>query len=53
MYRSPKIAVRIGDDVSDPTDYLCGLRQGCPAPPVLFDFYIKDLFKGIKGVYVP
>ncbi|OLY78797.1 hypothetical protein AYI68_g7146, partial [Smittium mucronatum] len=43
----------IGNNVSKPTDYLCGLRQGCPASPILFDFYINDLFKGIQGVYVP
>ncbi|OLY78002.1 hypothetical protein AYI68_g7958, partial [Smittium mucronatum] len=35
LYRSPKIAVRIGDDVSKPTYNLCGLRQGCPASPIL------------------
>ncbi|OLY84547.1 hypothetical protein AYI68_g1295, partial [Smittium mucronatum] len=50
---SLKMAVKIGDDVSKPTDYLCGLRQGCLASPILFDFYISDLFKGIQGVYVP
>ncbi|OLY78791.1 hypothetical protein AYI68_g7155 [Smittium mucronatum] len=37
LYRSPKLAVRIEDDVSKPTDYLCGLQQGCPASPILFD----------------
>ncbi|OLY85684.1 Thermolabile hemolysin, partial [Smittium mucronatum] len=53
LYKSPKIAVRIGDDVSKPTEYLCGLRQGCPASPILFDFYINDLFKNVQGVHVP
>ncbi|OLY85701.1 hypothetical protein AYI68_g104 [Smittium mucronatum] len=52
LYRTPKIAVRFGYDVSKPIEYLCGLRQGCPASPIILDFYINDLFKGIKGVYV-
>ncbi|OLY84585.1 hypothetical protein AYI68_g1248 [Smittium mucronatum] len=37
-----------GYDVSKPTEYLCGLRQGCSASPILFDSYINDLFEGIK-----
>ncbi|OLY78520.1 hypothetical protein AYI68_g7431, partial [Smittium mucronatum] len=55
-YSSPsssEITYRIGDDVSKPTEYLCGLRQGCPASPILFDFYINDLFKDVQGVHVP
>ncbi|OMJ13671.1 RNA-directed DNA polymerase from mobile element jockey, partial [Smittium culicis] len=27
--------------------------QGCPASPILFDFYINDIFKGVRGVRVP
>ncbi|OLY77792.1 hypothetical protein AYI68_g8171 [Smittium mucronatum] len=27
--------------------------QGYPASPILFDFYINDLFNSIQGVYVP
>ncbi|OMJ15357.1 Retrovirus-related Pol polyprotein from type-1 retrotransposable element R2, partial [Smittium culicis] len=44
---------RIGNDASVPTEYLCGVRQGCPASPLLFDFYINDIFKGVRGVRVP
>ncbi|OLY84931.1 hypothetical protein AYI68_g895 [Smittium mucronatum] len=44
--------VRIGNNVSKSTDYLRALKQGCPASPILFDFCINGLFKGIKGVYV-
>ncbi|OMJ09725.1 RNA-directed DNA polymerase from mobile element jockey [Smittium culicis] len=53
MYDAPKIAVRVGNEVSNPTDYLCGVRQGCPASPILFDFYISDILKGVRGVRVP
>ncbi|OMJ12179.1 RNA-directed DNA polymerase from mobile element jockey [Smittium culicis] len=53
MYDAPKIAVRVGNEVSNPTEYLCGVRQGCPASPILFDFYINDIFKNVRGVRVP
>ncbi|OMJ19444.1 RNA-directed DNA polymerase from mobile element jockey [Smittium culicis] len=53
MYYDPKITVRIGDKLSEPSEYLCGVRQGCPASPILFDFFINDIFKGISGVEVP
>ncbi|OMJ15458.1 RNA-directed DNA polymerase from mobile element jockey [Smittium culicis] len=53
IYDAPKIAVRVGNEVSNPTEYLCGVRQGCPASPILFDFFIKDIFRNIRGVRVP
>ncbi|OMJ26840.1 LINE-1 retrotransposable element ORF2 protein [Smittium culicis] len=53
MYDAPKIAVIVGNKVSIPTEYLCGVRQGCPASPILLDFYINDIFKGVRGVRVP
>ncbi|OMJ25873.1 Retrovirus-related Pol polyprotein from type-1 retrotransposable element R2 [Smittium culicis] len=53
MYDAPKIAVRVGNEVSNPIESLCGVRQGCPASPILFDFYINDIFKGVRGVRVP
>ncbi|OMJ17876.1 hypothetical protein AYI69_g7262 [Smittium culicis] len=53
MYHDPKITVRIGDKLPGPSEYLCGVRQGCPASPILFDFFINDIFKGISGVEVP
>ncbi|OMJ26741.1 Transposon TX1 uncharacterized [Smittium culicis] len=53
MYDAPKIAVRVGNEVSNPTEYLCGVRQGCPASPILFDFYINDILKSVSGVRVP
>ncbi|OMJ14536.1 LINE-1 retrotransposable element ORF2 protein [Smittium culicis] len=41
MYYDPKIAVRIGDDISERSEYHCGVRQGCTASPILFDLYIN------------
>ncbi|OMJ10219.1 LINE-1 retrotransposable element ORF2 protein, partial [Smittium culicis] len=35
MYDAPKIAVRVGNGVSNLAEYLCGVRQGCPASPIL------------------
>ncbi|OMJ16385.1 hypothetical protein AYI69_g7853, partial [Smittium culicis] len=53
MYDAPKIPFRVENEVSNSTEYLCGVRQGCPASPILFDFYINDIFKGVRGVRVP
>ncbi|OMJ10927.1 Retrovirus-related Pol polyprotein from type-1 retrotransposable element R2, partial [Smittium culicis] len=53
MYYSPKITVRVGNEVSKTSKYLCGVRQGCPASLILFDFYINDIFKSVIGVRVP
>ncbi|OMJ07400.1 LINE-1 retrotransposable element ORF2 protein, partial [Smittium culicis] len=53
MYDAPKIAVRIGNEVSNLAECLCGVRQGCPASPILFNYYINDIFKGVRGVRVP
>ncbi|OMJ13226.1 hypothetical protein AYI70_g8640 [Smittium culicis] len=53
MYDAPKIAVRVGNEVSNSTEYLCGVRQGCPVLLTLFYFYINDIFKGVRGVMVP
>ncbi|OMJ17847.1 RNA-directed DNA polymerase from mobile element jockey [Smittium culicis] len=53
MYDAPKIAVRVGNFISNSTKYLCGVRQGCTASSILFDFYINDIFKGVRGVQVP
>ncbi|OMJ10859.1 LINE-1 retrotransposable element ORF2 protein [Smittium culicis] len=53
MYYDPKIAVRIDDDISEPSEYHCGVRQGCPDSPILFDLYINDIFSDILCVDVP
>ena len=38
MYLEPKLSVRIGNNISDTANYCCGVRQGCPASPILFDY---------------
>ncbi|OMJ16908.1 Transposon TX1 protein [Smittium culicis] len=53
MYYDSKIAVRIGHGISVPSEYHCGMRQGCPVSPILFDLYNNDLFSDVLGVYVP
>ncbi|OMJ18073.1 LINE-1 reverse transcriptase-like protein [Smittium culicis] len=53
IYYDPKIAVRIGDDISERSEYHCGVRQGCPASPILFDLYINDIFSDVLAVEVP
>ncbi|OMJ16673.1 RNA-directed DNA polymerase from mobile element jockey [Smittium culicis] len=47
------MCVRVGDKISKLVEYNCGVRQGCPASPLLFDIYINDLLDGIKGVKIP
>ncbi|OMJ27529.1 hypothetical protein AYI69_g3032 [Smittium culicis] len=53
LCRSPKLIVKIGNEISEKSDYNFGVRQGCPTSPILFNFYINDIFDGIQGVFVP
>lgn len=53
LYHGPKMCVKIGHSVTQEVNYNCGVRQGCPASPILFDLYINDIFEGIKGIIVP
>ncbi|OMJ28731.1 LINE-1 reverse transcriptase-like protein, partial [Smittium culicis] len=53
MLYDPKIAVRIGDDISWPFEYHCGVHQGCPASPVFFENFMNDIFSDVLRVDVP
>lgn len=53
LYENPTMCVRSGSGLSKQVEYSCGVRQGCPASPILFDVYINDILDNIKGVPVP
>lgn len=52
LYKNPKAVVRIGDTVSESFEYRIGVKQGCPASPILFNLYINDLLEDVTGVQV-
>lgn len=53
LYKNPRICVRTQSGTTNAVPYLCGVRQGCPSSPILFDLYINDLLVGLEGVKVP
>ena len=58
LYRDSTFRVRTGKApgiLSEPILLRRGLRQGCPASPVLFNLFINDIFEGVDhlGCEVP
>ena len=58
LYRDSAFRVRTGKApgiLSEPILLRRGLRQGCPASPVLFNLFINDIFEGVDhlGCEVP
>lgn len=53
MYNNTNMAVRLGNQVSEPFPYKRGVRQGCSLSPILFDLYINELLKNIPRIKVP
>ncbi|ELQ74010.1 putative RNA-directed DNA polymerase (reverse transcriptase), Non LTR Retrotransposon protein [Trachipleistophora hominis] len=50
MYRRPHTSLRTGNTRSASFMYDIGVRQGCPASPILFNLYINDLFDGLSRI---
>jgi hypothetical protein len=53
LYRDSTVQVKTGEApgiLSDPIPTERGLRQGCPASPILFNIFINDIFDRIEGL---
>ena len=53
LYRTSLGQVRLSTGVSDSFRLRRGVRQGCPASPLLFDVFVNDVLDQIPGVHVP
>ena len=58
LYRNPSLSVRLPDgSLSQAVPVECGVRQGCPSSPILFNIFINDVIAALEeedgGVVVP
>ena len=49
VYKQTKVAVRVGEEMSDFFETSSGLKQGCLLSPLLFILYINDLHNTLGG----
>ena len=52
LYSDVKCCVRVNGFDTSWFDVKCGLKQGCPLSPILFNLYINDLVTMLKGLDV-
>ena len=53
MYRENHIRIRVNHTMSEKLEYRKGVRQGCPASPLLFNIFIADILKEVEGISIP
>lgn len=53
LYSNPQVKVKVGGRVSDPVEYMRGVKQGCPLSGTLFDVYINDILEDGRFAGVP
>ena len=52
LYKGVKRCVRLNNMHTDWFSVKCGLKQGCPLSPVLFNLYIDDLIRTLSSIGV-
>lgn len=54
VYKNTRMCVRVDPDtLSEPFPYERGVRQGCPASPILFNLYINDVLNECERLEIP